>query len=44
MGDLLAHARIRLYDATGCYPMRTLRGGVLAYECWSRLIPPIVEV
>jgi predicted amidohydrolase len=44
MGDLLAHAVIRLYDATGCYPMRTLRGGSRAYECWSQLIPPLVEV
>jgi len=44
MGDLLAHAVIRLYDAAGCYPMRTLRGGRQAYECWSRLAPPLVEV
>jgi len=35
---------IRLYDATGCYPMRTLRAGRTAYECWSRLIPPLLEV
>lgn len=41
MGDLLAHARIRLWDATGCYPMRTLRSGKTRYETWSRLIPEI---
>jgi len=43
-GDQLAHAVIRLYDATGCYPMRTLRGGSRAYQLWSQLIPPLVEV
>ncbi len=44
MGDQFAAARIRLYDATGCFPMRTLRAGSKAYECWSRLIPDIVDV
>jgi len=44
MGDLLAHARIRLWDATGAYPMRTLRSGSKAYKTWSSLIPPIQEV
>ena len=44
MGDQFAHARVRLYHAIGCYPMRTLRAGREAYECWSRLIPPIAEV
>jgi hypothetical protein len=44
MGDLLAHTVIRLYDATGCYPMRTLRAGKKAYELWSQMIPPLVEV
>ena len=43
MGDQLAHARIRLYDATGCWPMRTLRGGSRVYEAWSRLIPRLAE-
>ena len=44
MGDLLAHTVIRLYDATGCYPMRTLRGGGQAYRLWLQLMPGIVEV
>ncbi len=44
MGDQLAHARIRLYDATGCYPMRTLRNGSAAYRAWSNLMPRVVEV
>ncbi|MHB0938551.1 MAG: nitrilase-related carbon-nitrogen hydrolase [Armatimonadota bacterium] len=44
LGDQLAHAVIRLYDATGCYPMRTLRGGSRAYQLWSQLIPPLVDV
>ena len=44
MGDLLAHKRIRLWDATGCYPMRTLRSGRAGYEAWSRLVPEIKEV
>ena len=44
MGDLLAHAVIRLYDATGCYPMRTLRSGKTGYEKWSQLVPEIAEV
>ena len=41
MGDLFAHARIRLWDATGCYPLRTLRSGKERYDAWSRLIPEI---
>jgi hypothetical protein len=44
MGDQLANAKIRLYDATGCYPMRTLRNGSAAYQAWSSLMPEIVEV
>lgn len=44
MGDQFAHARIRLYDASGCYQLRTLRAGKQAYETWSSLIPPLVEV
>lgn len=44
LGDLLAHTVIRLYDATGCYPMRTLRAGKTGYDCWSRLVPPLAEV
>jgi predicted amidohydrolase len=44
MGDLLAHARLRLWDATGCYPLRTLRSGKQHYELWSSLIPEIQEV
>jgi hypothetical protein len=44
MGDLLAHARIRLWDATGCYPLRTLRSGKERYQLWSRLIPEIKNV
>lgn len=43
MGDLFAHARIRLWDATGCFPLRTLRSGKERYETWSRLIPEIQE-
>ena len=43
MGDLFAHARIRLWDATGCYPLRTLRSGKERYETWSRLIPEIQD-
>ena len=43
LGDQLAHATIRLYDATGCYPMRTLRSG-LKYNIWSQLVPELVEV
>ncbi|HOK80466.1 MAG TPA: nitrilase-related carbon-nitrogen hydrolase [bacterium] len=43
MGDLFAHARIRLWDATGCYPMRTLRNG-WKYNVWKQLIPDIQEV
>ena len=44
MEDQLAHARIRLYDASGCFPLRTLRAGADAYHTWSRLIPEIVDV
>ncbi len=44
MGDQLAHARIRLYDATGCYPVRTLRNGNAAYKAWSSLMPAVVDV
>jgi hypothetical protein len=44
MGDVLAHARIRLWDATGCYPMRTLRSGARRYQLWSELMPQLVEV
>lgn len=44
MGDLLVHANIRLWDATGSYPMRTLRNGSAAYRVWSQLVPPIQDV
>ncbi len=44
LGDELAHARIRLHDANGCYPMRTLRSGRAGYENWSRLVPEVVDV
>lgn len=44
MGDLLAHARIRLWDATGCYPMRTLRSGARRYHLWAELMPTLVDV
>ncbi len=44
MGDLLAHTTIRLWDATGAYPMRTLRSGRKRYEIWSSLVPQIREV
>jgi len=44
MGDQLTHARIRLWDASGAYPLRTLRSGKQGYETWSRLVPPIVDV
>ncbi len=43
MGDLFAKARIRLWDATGCYPLRTLRSGS-KYNVWKQLIPEIQEV
>lgn len=43
MGDLFAHARIRLWDTNGCYPMRTLRSGKKRYEAWSLLIPEIQD-
>jgi predicted amidohydrolase len=44
MGDLLAHARIRLWDASGVYPLRTLRSGATGHRMWSSLIPPVQEV
>ena len=44
LGDLLAFARIRLWDATGSYPMRTLRSGRQRYEAWKKLMPEIIEV
>jgi len=44
LGDQLAHAIIRLFDATGCYPMRTLRGGATVYRAWSQLVTPLREV
>lgn len=43
-GDQLAHARIRLWDASGCYPLRTLRAGAKAYAAWSSLMPTVVDV
>jgi len=43
MGDLFACAKIRLWDATGCYPLRTLRNG-RKYNIWKQLIPEIQEV
>jgi hypothetical protein len=44
MGDLLAHATVRLWDATGCYPLRTLRSGKAGYKAWQKLVPEIVDV
>lgn len=44
LGDQLAHARIRLWDATGCYPMRTLRSGAKRHALWSGLVPTIETV
>lgn len=44
MNDVLAHARIRLWDATGSFPMRVLRGGRRQFEAWSRLVPEIRDV
>lgn len=44
LGDQLAHAVIRLYDAIGCFPMRTLRSGRAGYENWSRLVPDVFDV
>jgi len=44
MGDILTHARIRLWDVHGAFPMRTLRSGKKGYENWSRLVPEIVDV
>ncbi|HON05225.1 MAG TPA: hypothetical protein P5065_04590 [Candidatus Ratteibacteria bacterium] len=43
IGDLFANAKIRLWDATGCYPLRTLRNGC-KYNIWKRLIPEIQQV
>ncbi|MCX7705448.1 MAG: hypothetical protein N2115_04235 [bacterium] len=43
MGDMFTKARIRLWDATGCYPLRTLRSGK-KYNIWKKLIPRIQEV
>ncbi len=42
--EALVHANIRLWEATGAYPMRTLRGGKKAYESWSGLIPKVLDV
>jgi hypothetical protein len=42
--EVLAHATIRLWEATGAYPMRTLRAGKRGYKIWSSLVPPIQEV
>lgn len=44
MGDQLVEARLRLWDASGAYPMRTLRSGRAGYEAWSRLVPDAVNV
>ena len=44
MSGVLAHARLRLWDASGAYPMRTLRSGRAGYERWSRLVPELVDV
>ncbi len=44
MGDLLAHTTVRLWDALGAYPMRTLRSGARSYQVWSSLIPSIQDV
>lgn len=43
MGDMFAKAKIRLWDATGCYPLRTLRNG-RKYNIWKKLIPKIQNV
>ncbi|MCM8759589.1 MAG: hypothetical protein NC906_07475 [Candidatus Omnitrophica bacterium] len=43
MGDMFAKAKIRLWDATGCYPLRTLRNGH-KYNIWKKLIPEIQDV
>lgn len=43
LGDLFACAKIRLWDATGCYPLRTLRNG-WKYVVWKKLIPEIQDV
>lgn len=44
MGDQLAHAKLRLWDASGCYPLRTLRSGAKRYAAWSSLMPRIEDV
>jgi len=44
MGDLLASATLRLWDANGGIPLRTLRSGRKGYELWSQLIPELQEV
>ena len=44
VADSLASARIRLWEAAGSWPQRTLRSGKTGYENWSRLIPELVEV
>jgi len=44
MGDLLAHARLRLWEAGGCYPLRTLRSGTKGYAAWSSLMPKLQDV
>lgn len=43
LGNQLAHCQIRLWDALGCYPMRTLRSGS-KYKIWKQLIPEIINV
>lgn len=44
MGDQLCHSRIRLWEAVGCWPNRTLRSGQQGFNNWSRLVPTIAEV
>ena len=44
MDQVLAHAKIRLWEAGGAYPMRTLRAGRRAYKTWARLIPSVQTV
>jgi hypothetical protein len=44
MGDLLAHANLRLWDAGGAYPLRALRNGSRHYQAWSLLVPQVVDV
>jgi len=43
MGDLLAHAVIRLWEANGAYPLRTLRSGS-KYDVWQQLVPECRKV